>query len=473
MGNINVAEVITSFNDFTKGIGLKPIEHIILSSQYNTHMRAKYKIIDTENQPKLVLNEKFLKLDNEKDTIIFVGTAFGDFLYQMELYPYFKGKVREKLGYKCLKSEEFIRSYIASYLDNLFGTCTAKEDIVGFVKNVKAAPLTSLPQPTEVNFRSNIWDEGFYVGKTENGLMGLVEEISEGQYKWLTEPKAHSIYKINKNVYLIWEDRRYRFVDNMGKPLSNLIFEAVDVNWVAYQRQTTQLTGYIPVKCKGLWGYLDTNFTWKITPRFEKAYRFCGSTACVIEDGWYGFIDKNGRYVIPNIHKWVLNPIRDERCPIIADGKNGLYGFLDVEGNWILKPQFIKVADRAYDYPSYTAIVQSANGKWGVCGENGEFLIDPVFDYLEGLDYINTATGYVATHGELVGRKDTLEYLCEGWMHGALGLLECSNRQYYLTNWETHKDIGKCYNYLDFYKNANQIKQEIEYQEKDYKQLLV
>lgn len=82
---------------------------------------------------------------------------------------------------------------------------------------------------------------------------------------------------------------RYSFIDQEGKPVSNLRFDdAKDFS-----------EGLAPVRIGHNWGYVDRDIKIVIAPQFENAEEFSEGVAAVRQDGKVGFIDGSGSYVIP------------------------------------------------------------------------------------------------------------------------------------------------------------------------------
>ena len=89
--------------------------------------------------------------------------------------------------------------------------------------------------------------------------------------------------------------------------------------------------------CKGgLFGYIDTRGAWVIPPRFQYANDFSDGLAGVSlgKTGW-GFIDRNGKTVIPGKFAWVYGRFRHGLAEVAFDRKRG---YINRKGEWIWKP---------------------------------------------------------------------------------------------------------------------------------------
>ncbi len=138
-----------------------------------------------------------------------------------------------------------------------------------------------------------------------------------------------------------------------------------------------------PVKIGKLWGYVDKNFQLSIKPQFSLAYKFSHGLAGVMTkkilgifgQEKFGYIDLSGR--------WVIQPEYDAGFHygdngLASVGKNGSVGFIDKKGNVAIPFKF----EMAFNFQSGIAAAQSG-GKWGFINEDGEWVIKPRFDDVE------------------------------------------------------------------------------------------
>ena len=93
---------------------------------------------------------------------------------------------------------------------------------------------------------------------------------------------------------------------------------------------------------QGPWGYIDTTGRLVISARYREAHVFSGGLALVREETErYGFIGKDGRWVIP--------PSFFEEARSFSDGRaliklNGFYGYIDRQGNLAIRPKYVRAA---------------------------------------------------------------------------------------------------------------------------------
>jgi hypothetical protein len=93
-------------------------------------------------------------------------------------------------------------------------------------------------------------------------------------------------------------------------------------------------------------------------------------------DGVYGYVDQKGEWVIP--------PQFDAAHPFTDDGTTwvqfeGRYGRIDRKGGWALQPEFEDVGALA---ENGLARARDGNGKQGFINAQGEWVVPPKFEYV-------------------------------------------------------------------------------------------
>ena len=172
-----------------------------------------------------------------------------------------------------------------------------------------------------------------------------------------------------------------------------------------------------PKKIGKKYGYVDSDGNIVISPSFDEANPFEGDVARVSIKYRWGLIDRNGDllgepvfthidefseglaragfdrywgYIKPNA-EWAVEP-QFRNAFRFCDGitavrkHQGLYGFIDYEGNYVIPPTFenIKTVDGWYPYKNKSIVLVRVEGKWGAINRNGDFVIEPTFDNVSG-----------------------------------------------------------------------------------------
>lgn len=170
-------------------------------------------------------------------------------------------------------------------------------------------------------------------------------------------------------------------------------------------------------RCGGLkWGFLRTDGI-TVPPRFDWVGDLRGSLLKVneggscaddgCEGGRWGFVDLNGRLVIP--------PQFDRIDLLTPDlyriEKGGRYGVVTLSGKIVAETKFDRVA------PSRAAPVKVLSaGKWGLLDLSGVYFLPPRYDWIEDFSEIGFARTHAGGHCTPAGK-------CEGGKWGFIRLL--------------------------------------------------
>jgi outer membrane protein assembly factor BamD len=139
-----------------------------------------------------------------------------------------------------------------------------------------------------------------------------------------------------------------------------------------------------PVKQDGKWGFINGEGRFIIEPRYEDAFLFSDQAAAVQEGGKWGFINRSGKFLVePKYQSAAI--FRQGLAAVRWEGK---WGFIDKTGEMVVPPRFEQVyffqEDRCGAF---------ADGKWGFIDRQGEFVITPKYDevlaFSEGLAAVN------------------------------------------------------------------------------------
>jgi hypothetical protein len=167
-------------------------------------------------------------------------------------------------------------------------------------------------------------------------------------------------------------------------------------------------------------GYIDTKGTFVVPSTYIDCDDFSEGLAAVrqsLSTGW-GYIDRTGKTVIePRYLMESPRPFREGLAAVVIDGK---WGYIDKKGAMAITPQFYN----ALDFSEGTAMVQETvlrkstvvtstparprAGKCGFIDKQGQFIIKPSFDaafsFSEGLAPVKAgaAWGYIDRKGEMV-----------------------------------------------------------------------
>lgn len=123
----------------------------------------------------------------------------------------------------------------------------------------------------------------------------------------------------------------------------------------------------------GLIGYINKNDEWIIEPKLMAVSDFdpVSKLAKARVDEVWGYINMKGEITYVENSKKIYDYTEGLAMVVSPDG---LFGFLDENQNWIIKPQF----EAARDFLNGYAVVKS-EGKWGIIDKSGKWIIEPIY----------------------------------------------------------------------------------------------
>ncbi|MDR1677191.1 MAG: WG repeat-containing protein [Deltaproteobacteria bacterium] len=174
----------------------------------------------------------------------------------------------------------------------------------------------------------------------------------------------------------------------------------------------------------GLYGYANQSGVMVINSVFTAANPFQrDGTAWVKYNGGFGTIDKEGRWVSePNlklgrVSEFYKNGLAE------AESENGLVGFINALGQWVIEPTFKRTHGFADDN---LAPVMGLDSKWGYIDNKGSYVIEP--SYLKARHFAPNDLALVQVESGLYGYLDRNGHLAiaakykEARSFGATGL---------------------------------------------------
>ena len=230
------------------------------------------------------------------------------------------------------------------------------------------------------------------------------------------------------------------YIDEVGRV-------AILLNNADYGRQFSD--GMAEVEVGNLWGYIDRSGAFVIKPQFEWTRPFnegiayarksahsenypidktgkpvsisppdadCefvvfreGLNECRAVNGLSGYVDHGGR--------WVIKPTFDREAGRFSEGlayarlpaKRANWGYIDPEGNWAIKPQFLGVASFSEGLAAVRVFTFSFPPfKWGFIDRQGRMVIPPIYDevasFCGGFCAVQKGTkvGFIDKTGQIV-----------------------------------------------------------------------
>ena len=180
------------------------------------------------------------------------------------------------------------------------------------------------------------------------------------------------IGELHENRRVVKKGEQYGFSD-----VSNKV-----VITPAYSQVYNFSEGLCAVKnADGKWGYIDTEGREVIPCIYDVANDFSCGLALVKTDGFFGYIDKNNQFVIPATYEEAYPFSENRAC--VRQGE--LYGYIDTTGAMIIPAEY----ELAFDFAEDGAVVKQ--GDYGVINSLGNATILTVWDQISP----NLSGGYV------------------------------------------------------------------------------
>ena len=158
------------------------------------------------------------------------------------------------------------------------------------------------------------------------------------------------------------KDKKWGFIGIDGKVAIPAQYKAVGYfnNGIAWARSK-----------KGKYGFIDKKGAWVLEPIYDTAKDFdkASGMARVKLKGKWGYVNKKGDFLKVDTEKW-----GDFKDGLAKGRKNGLIGFYDNTGNWVVEPTLQGARDFKNGY-----CAAKKDDLWGLINKEGEWVIEPQY----------------------------------------------------------------------------------------------
>lgn len=141
------------------------------------------------------------------------------------------------------------------------------------------------------------------------------------------------------------------------------------------------------VRENDLFGFINRNGEYVIKPQFTSAESFSGNLAAAIQDKKWGFIDNSG--------KWVIQPeydkVKDFNSGYALVLKNDTWNYIDRSNKILNTP----VQEKYYDFNEDGVAFFRIEKKIGLLGTDGKLIMEPTYDVIKSFvdGYARVANG--------------------------------------------------------------------------------
>lgn len=193
------------------------------------------------------------------------------------------------------------------------------------------------------------------------------------------------------------KDGKYGYINSEDETIIPLIFDHAEM---------FSQNGTAAVELNGAWGYIDLNGDPAIPFIYKSASPFMENGLAVVQNsnGEYFLIDNAGKPVSSQTFKW-LYKFSSNGLADVEDVKTGKTGFIDKNGKVVIPFQF----DAAQDFSEIGLAAVKIGNLWGYINSEGEMIISPKYQVAhdfsdEGYAVVKVGDkfGYIDTEGKFL-----------------------------------------------------------------------
>ena len=231
----------------------------------------------------------------------------------------------------------------------------------------------------------------YFVGDLTAASIDKLWGFIDRKGSWLVKPKYQRVIDITENLLIVIEDGKYKILDRKSESV------------IASFDEISDFRGELAsIRVAKKWGFIDLRGKVVIEPQFDDAGGFSEGLANVKKNGKTFYINKSGETILQLGANVSVGGIFKEGLALIV--VNNRYGFIDIKGNIVIKPEF---KDVSYQFNEGFARF-CENEKCGFINREGEKVISAQFDYVEefteGLAHVelNGKNGFINSSGEII-----------------------------------------------------------------------
>ena len=195
----------------------------------------------------------------------------------------------------------------------------------------------------------------------KNGLYGEMNESGEA----IIEAKYQELSEVKSGIYIAKLNDKYGIIDFVGN-------EKIPFNytWITYNEKTNL---FLAEDSEYKTSIIDNKYNIKVV----------GILSEINTEEEYIRMRVNDEYKYYNLkgdEKSNTEMLKDNK--IFLDKKDGKYGYVDKKGNAVTE----YIYDDATEQNKYGFAAVKINGKWGSIGEDGKYVIEPIYSLENNLE---------------------------------------------------------------------------------------
>lgn len=208
------------------------------------------------------------------------------------------------------------------------GLCGVKlENKYGFI-NKKGEEIIPFKYDDITDFSEGL------AGVNINGAWGVINK--KGQ---LIVPATYTyIHKNHDGLMIVENNKKYGVIDSTGKIIIPVEYELVEEHRKENNKGEAKEENIFPVKRDGKWGLINNKGEFITDVIYEKIFSLPQQRTVVVKDKKWGLLNSYSGKVIVDFKYEVIYPDINEN--LIKVGINNGFGFIDLEGNEIIPPQY-------------------------------------------------------------------------------------------------------------------------------------
>lgn len=224
----------------------------------------------------------------------------------------------------------------------------------------------------------------------DNGLAivvkGNLSGIIDRYGRFIVPLKYSSITQFSEGRAAVIDDTGFRVIDVNGQ-----IITSKSYSYISMYQNGRAVFNNISAEGSSLYGYLDRQGIEVIPMQYMTAGEFKNGQAVVqIKDNQFALIGLNGEILYTYNYASVINP--GDGLLAFQPDANSKYGYIDVSGNIIIKPQF-SVALAFSNDRAVVNISGDISNMYGLIDKEGNFIIEPIYNDLNPIGNDRIAVG--------------------------------------------------------------------------------